>query len=181
MKQKIFLLITILLSTATLWAEGESITSQDELSNNIIKPWQTEHWAKYAGVYEALEVEGNTSAKIVITSFAGAEDAKLISACLILVPDVFAEPSYQIHGGITPNEKTGELDGYSINKWKMIRYNDPYTKKDVFGISLDGKIFVDRSKSGHTEQNETNPSAVSPEQKPEDNQKPQTKPEEHPQ
>lgn len=149
---KPILLFSLLLTVASLSAEKHPVTHQGKLSKEIIEPWSTDHWSQYSGVYEALEVDGTASARVVLTAFAGAKDAKLISACMIVVSDLFVEPSYQIHGSITPDEKTGELDASSINNWKMIRYIDPSTKDAVFGISIDGRIYVDRSKTQRAEQ-----------------------------
>lgn len=162
---KLVLLITLLLTVVSLSDEKYPVTHQGKISKDILEPWKTDHWSCYSGIYEALEVDGTASARVVLTAFAGAKDAKLISACMIVVPDLFVEPSYQIHGSITPNEKTGELEAYSIDDWRMIRYIDPNTKDDVFGISIDGRIYVDSSKTKRAQEDAAEQPATAGESK----------------
>jgi hypothetical protein len=151
---KLVQFLAFLVGVATCSAGDFPVTDQAGLPKAILKPWRTERWWRYSGTYRALEGEGAQSGLVVLTAFAGAKDAKLISACLILVSDLVVEPSYQIHGGISPNEETGELDGSSIHDWRMIRYVDPNTKESVFGISINGTIYVDRSKTKPAEEAE---------------------------
>lgn len=152
MKLKLMVLTGFLLTLVSLSAERNPVTRQEQLPKDILEPWMTEHWSHYSGIYEALEVEGNASGRIVLTAFAGVKEVKLVSACMIVVSDLFAEPFYKIYGSIEADEESGKLKAYSIENWKMIRYTDPITKEPVFGISIDGRIYVDRSKTKMAEQ-----------------------------
>lgn len=141
------LCLLLLLTGLHSSAHGDHpVTHQQKLEGVQIVAWTVGHWRHYSGIYEALEVDGTGGSRVILTAFSGAKGAELISACVITVSDTFVEPSYQIHGSISPDETTGRLEGYSINDWKMIRYVDPNTRETVFGISIDGRIFVDRSK-----------------------------------
>jgi hypothetical protein len=170
---KLLLLIGLLVSSTSFSAEKCPVTHQSKISEDIVKPWETEHWSRYSGTYIALEVDGTASERIILTAFAGVGDAKLISACMIIIADLFVEPSYRIHGSITPDEETGELDGFSIDAWRMVRYNDPVTNDLVYGISVDGRIYVDRSKTEPAEQASTGQPATRSESKSEGSDKPQ--------
>jgi hypothetical protein len=149
---RLALYLLLLLTWLRSPALGEHpITHQQKLEGVEIVSWSVGHWRDYSGVYEALEDVGTGSSRVILTAFSGANGAELISACVITVSDTFVEPSYQIHGSISPDETTGRLEGYSITDWKMIRYVDPNTHETVFGISIDGRIFVDRSKTPEAE------------------------------
>jgi hypothetical protein len=172
-----FILMTGLLTLVSLSAERMPVRDQQKLPKEILEPWKTDHWFKYAGIYEALGVEGNASARIVLTPFTGGEDLKYLSACMIVVPDLVAEPIYKIYGSIEADVVSGKLDSASIDDWKMIRYFDPVTRDTVFGISIDGRIYVDRSKTKQTEASAGQP-AIRPESKSESGDKPQPEAEE---
>lgn len=162
-----------LLTLVSLSAERMPVTSQQQLPKEILESWKTENWFQYSGVYEALGVEGNSSARIVLTPFTGVKDSKFLSACMIVVPDLVAEPIYKIYGSIEADVESGKLNSAAIDDWKMIRYTDPVTRDNVFGISIDGRIYVDRSKTKRIEASTGQP-ATRPESQSENGHKPQS-------
>lgn len=175
---KAIFLTTLLFTVVPLSAEPLPVTDMGKPEKNFhdslrVEPWKTDIWSSYSGVYEAIVGDGNSSSRLVLTAYTQGS-AELLSACIVFIPDLLEEPAYQIHGSIRPNVKTGELKAASIDDWKMIRYVANDTKETVFGIIVDGRIYVDRTKTKPAEQAGAGQPATRPESQSENDHKPQS-------
>lgn len=173
---KPIVLVTLLFTLTPLPAEPLPVTDVGKPERNLhdsrrVEPWKTDIWSSYSGVYEAIVGDGNSSSRLVLTAYTQG-NAELLSACIIFIPDLLEEPAYQIHGSIRPNVTTGELQAASIDDWKMVRYIENDTKKTVFGIIVDGRIYVDHTKTKPAEAGAGQP-ATRPVVEPEDGGTPQ--------
>lgn len=131
---------------AAVAEQKQPVTDNKLLQRNLIKPWISEGFIEYAGVYTALKGDEPGIAKLVLTPFVDLNGNEMISVCRISAPDLMAEPVYTLLGSLACDTKTGAIRGFSINnRWKLITYKDPNTGGDVFGVDADGLIYADWS------------------------------------
>ena len=126
--------------------QKQPVTDNKSLQRNLIKPWATEGFIEYAGVYTALKGDEPGIAKLVLTPFIDLNGNEMISVCRISAPDLMAEPVYTLLGSLACDTKTGAVRGFSVNnRWKLITYKDPNTGGVVVGVDADGLIYADWS------------------------------------
>jgi len=76
--------------------QKQPVTDNKALQRNLIKPWATEGFIEYAGVYTALKGDEPGIAKLVLTPFIDLNGNEMISVCRISAPDLMAEPVYTL-------------------------------------------------------------------------------------
>lgn len=118
---------------------AEPVKHQDGVPREVRKPWISETTEEYGGIYQSLDSGIAGSTRIILTHFH--KNGPQVSACMISSEDPVEKPRYQI-STLPVDGKNGRL-----GEWKMIQYIDPNTKAQIFGLEVDGQIFVDLSKT----------------------------------
>lgn len=130
----------ILLTVSLCFAQAvEPVKHQDGVPREARKPWISETTEEYSGIYQLLSSSSAGNARVILTHFH--KNGPQISACMISSEDPVEKPRYQINT-LPVDGKNGRL-----GEWKMIQFVDPNTKAQIFGLEIDGQIFVDLSKT----------------------------------
>jgi len=114
--------------------------SHEQAAKSDVKPWSTEVWIAYYGTYVSPGLDSGGVHAVHISPYNN-KHTSFLSIVHSHSKVLFKRPKHVVHDEVNVNTKTGELASNNLKDAQMIRYTDPKTKIEYFGIRI-GKIYL---------------------------------------